>query len=325
MVLVGAYFGAFQAVMPLIGYFLGSQFQSYIVKMCIRDSGRSEQKPQDFERHFERFYRFQGENLQCFLIQLIFTEEFESQKEIEKKKLTQTIRRLLESVLSVQGAFCVTEHGEGGFLLFAETIDVSCLNSFLHILQNDNRWFIPYVGASSMLTISQMVLAYDEARSGLEYSIFHQNAYHIQSGGHPLITRISYYATEEARLLLNLQKGDLTQVKTSLEELLNVYPVSYTHLFLSVVVVVGMLNTFLSSNGVINEFLGIFGLGPYRFLAEPKYFRTVYIASGIWQSAGWGSIIYLSALSAVEQELYEAAQIDGANRWQQMLLSLIHI
>lgn len=98
-----------------------------------------------------------------------------------------------------------------------------------------------------------------------------------------------------------------------------VQTISYLPHFLSVVVVVGMLNTFLSSNGVINEFLGIFGLGPYRFLAEPKYFRTVYIASGIWQSAGWGSIIYLSALSAVEQELYEAAQIDGANRWQQML------
>ena len=98
-----------------------------------------------------------------------------------------------------------------------------------------------------------------------------------------------------------------------------VQTISYLPHFLSVVVVVGMLNTFLSSNGVINEFLGVFGLGPYRFLAEPKYFRTVYIASGIWQSAGWGSIIYLSALSAVEQELYEAAQIDGANRWQQML------
>ncbi len=185
--------------------------------------GRSEQKPQDFERHFERFYRFQGENLQCFLIQLIFTEEFESQKEIEKKKLTQTIRKLLESMLSAQGAFCVTEHGEGGFLLFVESIDVSCLDSFLHILQNDTRWFVPYIGASSMLMISQMVQAYDEARTGLEYSIFHQNAYHIQQGGHPLVTRISYHAAEEAQLLLNLQKGDLTQVKTSLEELLNVY------------------------------------------------------------------------------------------------------
>ena len=185
--------------------------------------GRSEQKPQDFERHFERFYRFQGENLQCFLIQLIFTEEFESQKEIEKKKLTQTIRRLLESMLSAQGAFCVTEHGEGGFLLFVENINVSCLDSFLHILQNDTRWFVPYIGASSTLMVSQMVQAYDEARTGLEYSIFHQNAYHIQQGGHPLVTRISYHAAEEAQLLLNLQKGDLTQVKTSLEELLNVY------------------------------------------------------------------------------------------------------
>lgn len=98
-----------------------------------------------------------------------------------------------------------------------------------------------------------------------------------------------------------------------------VQTISYLPHFLSVVVVVGMLSTFLSTDGVVNEVLGFFGLGPYRFLSEPKYFRSVYIASGIWQSAGWGSIIYLSALSAVEAELYEAAQIDGANRWKQML------
>lgn len=100
---------------------------------------------------------------------------------------------------------------------------MSCLRSFLRILQNDDRWFIPYIGASSVLTISQMVLAYDEARSGLEYSIFHQNVYHVQQGGHPLVTRISYHAAEEAELLLNLQKGDLNRVKTSLEDLLKVY------------------------------------------------------------------------------------------------------
>ena len=98
-----------------------------------------------------------------------------------------------------------------------------------------------------------------------------------------------------------------------------VQTISYLPHFLSVVVVVGMLNTFLSSNGIINQMLGAFGMGPYKFLLEAKYFRTVYIASGIWQSAGWGSIIYLSALSAVEAELYEAAQIDGASRWKQML------
>ncbi len=98
-----------------------------------------------------------------------------------------------------------------------------------------------------------------------------------------------------------------------------VQTISYLPHFLSVVVVVGMLSTFLSTDGVVNEVLGFFGMGPYRFLSEPKYFRSVYIASGIWQSAGWGSIIYLSALSAVEAELYEAAQIDGANRWKQML------
>lgn len=94
---------------------------------------------------------------------------------------------------------------------------------------------------------------------------------------------------------------------------------SYLPHFLSVVVVVGMLSTFLSSTGIVNQLMGLFGKGPFAFLTEARYFRTVYIASGIWQSVGWGSIIYLAALSSVDVELYEAARIDGAGRWKQAL------
>ncbi len=182
--------------------------------------GRSEQRPQDFERHFRRFYHFQGQRLQCFLIQLVFSEKFEEQKEIEKKKLMPAIRKLLEGLLSMQCAFCVTEHGEGGLLLFVENMNENGLDTFLSILKKDTSWFVPYIGASEAGTLS-MVQAYDEARTGLEYGMIHQNAYQIQSGEHPLRTQIPYYPAEEASLLLNLQKGDLTQVKTTLEEILD--------------------------------------------------------------------------------------------------------
>ena len=98
-----------------------------------------------------------------------------------------------------------------------------------------------------------------------------------------------------------------------------VQTVSYLPHFLSTDVIVGMLAAFLNVDGVVNRLLENFGLGPYRFMLEAKYFRSVYIGSNIWQNAGWSSIIYLAALSAIDPQLYEAARIDGANRWHQML------
>lgn len=100
-----------------------------------------------------------------------------------------------------------------------------------------------------------------------------------------------------------------------------VQSVSYLPHFISTVVVCGMIVNFLSTDGLINNLLGSFGIKPMQFLMLPEWFRTIYIGSGIWQGVGWGSIIYLAALSAVDEELYEAAIIDGANRWKQ----LIHI
>ena len=95
-----------------------------------------------------------------------------------------------------------------------------------------------------------------------------------------------------------------------------VQSLSYIPYFISTVVVAGMLFNFLSpSNGIINKFLGFFGVNPIHFLMEPKWFRTVFIASGIWQGFGWSSIVYIAALSGVNPELYEAATIDGAGRF----------
>lgn len=96
--------------------------------------------------------------------------------------------------------------------------------------------------------------------------------------------------------------------------------ISYLPHFISVVVVVGMMYNFLSvQDGIVNVFIEKFGGMSINFFNTPKYFRTMYIASGIWQEFGWSSIIYLAALSSIDPQLYEAAKIDGANRWQKMI------
>lgn len=96
---------------------------------------------------------------------------------------------------------------------------------------------------------------------------------------------------------------------------------SYLPHFISVVVVCGMIVSFLASDGLVSEIVKFFGGKPYPWLMSPEWFRPIWLVSGIWQEAGWTSVIYLAALTAINLELYEAAAIDGANRWQR----LIHI
>ena len=96
---------------------------------------------------------------------------------------------------------------------------------------------------------------------------------------------------------------------------------SYLPHFVSLVVVCGMIVNFLATDGIVNEIVRFFGGRPFPWLMAPQWFRTIEIGSGIWQGTGWTSIIYLAALSAIGPQLYEAAVIDGANRWQR----LIHI
>jgi len=94
--------------------------------------------------------------------------------------------------------------------------------------------------------------------------------------------------------------------------------VSYLPHFISTVVVAGMIVNILGTNGLFDQLIKLFGATPQKWLMGPEYFRTIYIASGVWQSAGWTSIIYLAALSMVDPELYDAALIDGANRGQRI-------
>jgi putative aldouronate transport system permease protein len=96
--------------------------------------------------------------------------------------------------------------------------------------------------------------------------------------------------------------------------------ISYLPHFLSWVVVAGLFVVVLStSGGIVNEIVKAFGGKPIYFLGDPKYFRGVIVISHIWKMMGWGSIIYLAALSGINPELYEAAIVDGAGRWKQML------
>ncbi|KKO54327.1 sugar ABC transporter permease [Paenibacillus sp. DMB20] len=98
-----------------------------------------------------------------------------------------------------------------------------------------------------------------------------------------------------------------------------VQTITYAPHFLSVVVVVGMLFIFLNpSTGIINHLIVAFGGERITFMTSPGWFKTLYVLSDVWQTMGWSSIIYLAALSGVDQQLHEAATIDGANKIQRI-------
>ncbi|NLD87906.1 MAG: sugar ABC transporter permease [Clostridiales bacterium] len=98
-----------------------------------------------------------------------------------------------------------------------------------------------------------------------------------------------------------------------------VQTVSYLPHFISTVVVVGMIKNFLSMNdGIINNFIALLGGERINFLMDPKYFRTIYVASGVWQSFGYSSIIYIAAIVGIDPSLYESAKIDGITKFKEV-------
>ncbi|WP_431934253.1 ABC transporter permease [Micromonospora sp. RP3T] len=96
-----------------------------------------------------------------------------------------------------------------------------------------------------------------------------------------------------------------------------VQSVSYLPHFLSIVIVAAMVMQLLSVDGTVNQVVGAFGGQPVPFIQEPGWFRSIYVSSEVWQTVGWGTILYLAALTTIDGDLYEAARIDGANRWRQ--------
>ena len=117
-----------------------------------------------------------------------------------------------------------------------------------------------------------------------------------------------------APILLALMLNEVTNAKFKRV----IQTVSYLPHFISTVVVCGMVMNFLSLGGIINQLIAAFGFDKIQFMVLPEWFRTIFTASGIWQTCGWTSIIYLSALTSVDQEILEAAMIDGANRFQRI-------
>jgi len=99
-----------------------------------------------------------------------------------------------------------------------------------------------------------------------------------------------------------------------------VQTVTYAPHFISMVVMVGILRTFCSpSTGIINHIIKALGGEGIYFFARPDWFRPLYIMSGIWQNAGWASIVYLAALTGIDPTLHEAAMVDGASKFKRIL------
>ncbi len=95
--------------------------------------------------------------------------------------------------------------------------------------------------------------------------------------------------------------------------------ITYMPHFISMVVICGMILEFTSQKGLISVVLSYVGVPAKTMLNDARLFVPIYVISGIWQGVGWGSIIYLAALTGIDQELYQAASIDGAGRWKQTL------
>ena len=118
-----------------------------------------------------------------------------------------------------------------------------------------------------------------------------------------------------APILLALMLNEVTSEKFKRF----VQTMSYLPYFISVVVVVGLMIDFFARDGLVNGILGLEGPDRIGFLSNPNYYWALYVGSGIWQTFGYGSIIYLAAISGIDPQLYDAAKVDGAGRFRQLL------
>ena len=118
-----------------------------------------------------------------------------------------------------------------------------------------------------------------------------------------------------APIILSLLLNEVRQMKFKK----TLQTITYLPHFISLVVVTGIIKDFTQSTGFINDIIVAFGGERTSLIQNPALYRTIYIVSDIWQEIGWGSIIYLSALSGIDQQLYEAASIDGADRFKKLI------
>jgi putative aldouronate transport system permease protein len=118
-----------------------------------------------------------------------------------------------------------------------------------------------------------------------------------------------------APIILALVLNELT--KRSFKSIIQT--ILYIPYFISLVVLCGIIIQFMSTEGVINDIIGAFGLVPRNWMLEASWFKPIFIISNMWQYAGWSSIVYMAALASVDPELYDAAYIDGCGRFRRIL------
>lgn len=118
-----------------------------------------------------------------------------------------------------------------------------------------------------------------------------------------------------APIILALLINELTNTKFKK----SVQTITYMPYFISLVVVCSLIKTYTASEGIFSQIAVFFGSEPKNYLMQANKFYMIYVLSDIWQNIGWNSIIYLAVLSSIDQEQYEAAMIDGANRFKQVL------
>ncbi|MCS7459119.1 ABC transporter permease subunit [Paenibacillus doosanensis] len=142
--------------------------------------------------------------------------------------------------------------------------------------------------------------------------IFKMDAFYVALRNTFMLNILDLIFSFPAPILLALMLNELSAVwfKKLSQTIL------YLPHFISWVIIGGIVyQAFSTNSGVVNHLLGNIGIGPIPFLSDKYYWLITYLGTGIWQSAGWGTIIYLAALTAINKELYEAADVDGAGRF----------
>ncbi len=152
---------------------------------------------------------------------------------------------------------------------------------------------------------------------GLKYfRQFFKDASFWRAFRNTLTLSLSYLAVRfPATLIFALLLNEIVNTKAKKF----VQTVSYLPHFISMVIIAGMVKEVVSLSGPINNLIAALGFERISFIQEAKWFPTIYIASGVWQALGWGTILYLAAMTNINTELYEAAKIDGANHLQQVI------
>lgn len=149
--------------------------------------------------------------------------------------------------------------------------------------------------------------------SGLKYfKQFMRDKNYWRAFGNTLVLNISYLAV---RFPLTLIFALLLNELKNLRWKKFVQTVSYLPHFISMVIVAGMVRELISLDGPINRLIESFGGKAISFISTPEWFSTIFVTSGIWQSLGWGTILYLAAMSSINPTLYEAAEVDGAGHF----------